>query len=580
MNGGAVLQNNDGADTVVLSGGTFNMSGGEIIRNSFDWGVVHVLSGGIFNMSDGTISGNEGRSGGVCVSGASGSYGTFNMSGGTISGNSATDQDYGGGVLISGDNNPSGGTFDMSGGTISGNTASCGIGKGVFLNTGTFKISGSAKVDANNDVYLLGTNTINISNPLNGSAVATITPSVYTAGKPVLSGTYVLISYNKFAVTQPVPSSTPWVIDSGGKLAEAQKLAVLELGNGGGTFDFYEGLTYTAYSNERCSLSNVLPMAVYFATSGTQASPDKIKLKGGETYTPTSTVNIGTGGYGADRYIEISSLSGIATIKKPSGANLFNITSKGRLTLGGGDSSKLLHLKGNSGAYALVVIEQGSSNSKLTIQDGAKLEGNTAYSALLVNGEAVMTGGEISGNTYSGTNGNGGGVYVNSGTFTMTGGGILVNTSNNGGGVYVNGGTFTMAGGKINENISNYGGGVSINNGSTFIMSGGEISENSVNSNGNGGGVNVYNGSFTMSGGTISLNYAKSGGGVYVTSSGTFSKTGGTIYGTDDPLTNAASNDDNGPAAYIYRSISDIKKRIDTAGPSINLDSGTNDNWQ
>jgi uncharacterized repeat protein (TIGR02543 family) len=81
--------------------------------------------------------------------------------------------------------------------------------------------------------------------------------------------------------------------------------------------------------------------------------------------------------------------------------------------------------------------------------------------------------------------------------------------------VYINGGTFTLSGGKISNNANigastARGGGVNINGG-TFIMSGGEISGNTAS-----GGSDAY------------------GGGVYIFPGVIFTKEpGGIIYGSD-----------------------------------------------
>ena len=81
-------------------------------------------------------------------------------------------------------------------------------------------------------------------------------------------------------------------------------------------------------------------------------------------------------------------------------------------------------------------------------------------------------------------------------------------TGGNGyGGVYVNRGTFEMTGGSINGNTANFsGGGVDVDG--TFTMSGGSISGNTVSGdNGDGGGVFVSGGTFNLSGApTISGN--------------------------------------------------------------------------
>ena len=119
------------------------------------------------------------------------------------------------------------------------------------------------------------------------------------------------------------------------------------------------------------------------------------------------------------------------------------------------------------------------------------------------------TGGVLTG----GSGGKGGGVYVNKGgTFTMTGGNIVGNTANAGGGVYVDkGGTFTMEDGSINNNkaTSGGGGGVMVNEGS-FTLSGGSITGNATNSEafGYGGGVCLY-GTFYLSGDSIIQNNTK-----------------------------------------------------------------------
>ncbi len=118
----------------------------------------------------------------------------------------------------------------------------------------------------------------------------------------------------------------------------------------------------------------------------------------------------------------------------------------------------------------------------------------------------VLTGGSGS---------NGGGVYVGGGgTFTMTGGSIASNTANAGGGVYVDeGGTFTMEDGSINNNqaTSGGGGGVMVNKGS-FTLSGGSITGNTTHSDtfGYGGGVCLY-GTFYLSGDSIIQNNTKAG---------------------------------------------------------------------
>jgi hypothetical protein len=203
-----------------------------------------------------------------------------------------------------------------------------------------------------------------------------------------------------------------------------------------------------------------------------------------------------------------------------------------------------------------------------------------------------MNGGTISGHDYGGV------TVMEDGNFTMSGGTISDNRDSGGtggGGVKVNG-TFTMSGGDIygNSGSGGGGGGVCVFDSGTFTMEGGKISGNTTSYG--GGGVCVWGGTFAMSDGEISGNTASYGGGVYVTryidnynginQNGTFTKTGGTIYGysTNDAVNSnmiigTVAND----GAAVYVDSSPVKRRETTAGPSVNLDSsksGTAGGWE
>jgi hypothetical protein len=136
-----------GTTGVDVTGGSFEMSGGEISGNTVK-GVS--LSSGKFTMTGGAIKDNTTPTsgGGASMSATNGggvsmSGGTFEMSGGEISGNIAATN--GGGVYVSG------GTFTMAvgingGGEISDNKA--GDGGGVYVSGGTFTM-GMGKVNGN-----------------------------------------------------------------------------------------------------------------------------------------------------------------------------------------------------------------------------------------------------------------------------------------------------------------------------------------------------------------------------------------------------------------------------------------------
>lgn len=161
-------------------------------------------------------------------------------------------------------------------------------------------------------------------------------------------------------------------------------------------------------------------------------------------------------------------------------------------------------------------IRVTGSNASLTLTDSS--QGKT---------------GKISGFDSAGV---GGGVYVDGGTFIMTGGSIVdCNAINYGGGVYLsNDASFTMTGGTIHNCNTNQhdGGGVYVCAGCTFIMKGGAI-DSCYAARGAGGGVYAA-GTFIMNGGEIRScrtedDYSADGGGVYVASNGKFEMSGGLI---------------------------------------------------
>ncbi|MDR1903774.1 MAG: fibronectin type III domain-containing protein [Treponema sp.] len=236
-----------------------------------------------------------------------------------------------------------------------------------------------------------------------------------------------------------------------------------------------------------------------------------------------------------------------------------------------GAVNKTITLKGDGSVRSLInytgeILFTIPAGITLVLDNNLTLGGYKRNSSVV----SINTGGAFTmKNTSAITDANTSAVYINGGTFTMSGGIISGNTASNGGGVFMENGTFTMSGGTINGNVASHGGGVFMRNG-TFTMSGGTINGNVANYSGGGGGGGVYiqNGTFIMSDGTISGNTTSGsysyGGGVSVSGSGFFSKTGGTI---DD--TNAANY---GKVAYVGSSPTKIRNAA--AGPGVNLNSG------
>jgi hypothetical protein len=255
---------------------------------------------------------------------------------------------------------------------------------------------------------------------------------------------------------------------------------------------------------------------------------------------------------------------------------LFQINRESTLTLGGIGRGKIT-VKGNAGSgnkslfklSGTLVMHEGVILTGNKVLDNVGLENNGGGVYVDSGGKFFMEGGEISFNQSGSTGdegnfGGGGGVYVHTGgEFTMNKGTISHNTTEgHGGGVRVYAGIFTMNGGTISENTSNdFGGGVRVRG--IFTMNDGTIYRNTSK---NAGGVGIGDdtsgtGTFTMKGGTISGNEATDGdgGGVRVYDKGNFTKTGGTIYGSNEP-NSSLRNKANGEGQAVHKK----KKKIIT----------------
>lgn len=101
-------------------------------------------------------------------------------------------------------------------------------------------------------------------------------------------------------------------------------------------------------------------------------------------------------------------------------------------------------------------------------------------------------------------------VYDDGTTGSITGG----NTTGDGGGVNITAGTFTLKGGNIEGNVASNGGGVSVSGQSSyFTMAGGTVRYNAGYTY-TGGVLQIGSGKFTMTGGEIRYNVGKVYGGV------------------------------------------------------------------
>ena len=242
MKGDAIIRENilaaDGkGGGVFLQSGTFEMESGAISGGKAKFGGGVYINAGRFTMNDGTIINNTASSAGGGVYVLTPPC-TFTMNGGTISENTATN---GGGSIVFG-------TLTMSGGTISRNNASS-FGKGAYI-SGELNMSGNAQFAESDDVYLVTTYKICITDTLTASSlVATITPSTYTANKPLLSaGDGVTLNgsiCNKFAVTSQADGTEWRVALDGADGVLIRKYALRDTGPGGGAVCYYDPNGFT-----------------------------------------------------------------------------------------------------------------------------------------------------------------------------------------------------------------------------------------------------------------------------------------------------------------------------------------------
>lgn len=240
-------------------------------------------------------------------------------------------------------------------------------------------------------------------------------------------------------------------------------------------------------------------------------------------------------------YLEVSSLDQLTYINNECKVRLTkDIVMTKAVTVNNGNSLTIdlnghtLTAAANSQAFRIqggaLTIEDSIGTG--VIQGSGTVTGNGGaiwMSSSDSNNALTLTGGTIRGFTAT----DGGGVYVDGGSFEMSGGTISAcNATNAGGGVYVSSGSFKMSGGSIEDCTAHEGAGVKVyaSNGKTasFSMTGGEIQ------NCNTDGVSIYaigsgTSKFTMTGGTIEDN---GGYGVWV-DNGSAVMSGGSVKGSE-----------------------------------------------
>lgn len=234
----------------------------------------------------------------------------------------------------------------------------------------------------------------------------------------------------------------------------------------------------------------------------------EIIVQGNTTETERSLIGDGTGDY--DVAIHTATGSAIILRAESCTGDLITVTNGAKLVLGDTSdqlTSELLLDGGQHYSYDL------SLGSFLNVNNGG---------TLAIYPDTTLTRSINIRTNYAGY----GGAVTNNGTLLMYGGVIRNNAANLGSGVY-NNGLFRLYGGTIQDNFyALYGSGVYNNENAVFELYDGLIYSNDSDSY--AGGVANF-GTFTLSGGTIEGNYANSNGGVFNGYDGTITMTGGSI---------------------------------------------------
>lgn len=548
----------------VLRGGTLNLYNGKITgcTGNEEGGAVYIqsekdgLPGAIFNMYGGELSGNTAKRGGAVTLAGTGAQ--FNMQGGTITGNEATN---GGAVYIY-----SGATADLSGGTITGNTAASAAG-GLYVNQGAeaVNLSGSIVIKDNtlsqqaNNVYLLGDAkltvkdltqdaSIMVSAATADRAITTAMDQAFTANMGSDSA-YRMLTYKDgalyleisdehvhcvcFSKTQGCDhketkwqaweSTTSLPTTSGNYylLSDVKLAARATIPAGQDVKLCLNGKTVTAPENNRLILiqANAKLSITDCVGSGTLTGGN-CTFGGAININRRATFNLYAGSITGNKSETAEGLGGAVYIqagKTNEAGGIFNM-------YGGKLSGNTAYAGG--GIYAAAGTEANATPAQINIHGGT-ISGNSAPGMETVNAEGKTT---LKG-------GNGGAFYAGKySRVTMTGGTVTGNYGiAYGGNIYLNGATGKFSGGKITKNVSEKdGGGLYAVSASTVEISGDiVISDNQVPS-GAGGGIGFSGKSqVTMSGGTVSGNYAVQGGGAIVQSGASMILTGGTFSGNE-----------------------------------------------
>ena len=549
MSSGEIRNNTAGnGGGVYIAGGTdvtehasFTLKVGTIIANTAtdSGGGVEAFGGGIFTMEGGTIEHNTAHNHGGGVQVLSG---TMNMTGGSIESNNANtvnnNEKGGGGVALGINNGPA--LLDMSGGTISRNTiGTLGKGAGIQVWDGTdavtVKMSGTARIDADNDVYLKDGRKITVGGQLNprGGVAACITPENYNTTTQVLAGSITdgtPQNYTKFTVTPKEDSGNTyyWEVDNQGKL-----IRIVD-GSTPGTWKKLKAAVSAAQDGDVIIIKGEIKATNASDNKGEITVNKNLTIKKADGAT-TAVINANCNYSGTPPY-------GAPTTQY----RIFDVQSGKKLTL---KNLTLKNAKTGGGTGGGIFVKGTVELSNCTIENCKAAQGG----AIGGNGTVILTTTEVKKCEATSTTLGGGAIFTKSGKVTMTNCTLTGNTAKNGGAIYAEkaaaGSTpaavVTINGGAIggtDENANKatgtdgHGGGIYINNSTLKLQNNAKVIGNKASVRGGGIYVGGTGANFTMESGEISSNTVTitesaeiQGGGVCVIESAKFEMKGGSI---------------------------------------------------
>jgi len=281
-------------------------------------------------------------------------------------------------------------------------------------------------------------------------------------------------------------------------------------------------------------------------------------------------------------------------------ANDAGLTINGQLLAEGTkDDNIVFTTQVTGGNWGGLTFSAAGENESVVTYTSIKYVSRYTYGGVYITTGTVT----LSNNTISNNNSNyssGGGVYIGGGTVTLSNNIISNNTASYyGGGVCINGGIVTLNNNNILNNISsNYGGGIymdkstvnmynNIISGNSAVSAGAGVYvsnmiagiRNNVISNnkhaavksGYGGGISLYNSSSMIINNTIAYNDAENGGGMYCSSGSSPVVINNIIYGNTSSVGEQVYVNDNNSAPKMLYNLN----QCDCLG----ITSGVNYNW-